>query len=526
MKNYIKSSLLIGIFSATLGVSCTKNFTEINTNPASYDGKNFDPNFVMTSAELTYAGSTDYAYETWRANLIYASTMMQGLSALSSYWAGDKYMLTPWYTSAYWERAYDEQVKKIVDVVESTKNNPAYSNLHQVARIWKALVFERITDLYGDIPYSTAGLGYYGKVYYPKFDTQESIYKDILKELDEAATAIDPAKDALKGDIVYGGDLSKWKKFAYTLMLRASMRLTKIDENTAKTYAMKAVGNTFTSIDDNARIQHDESGGLITQNRNSIVFLNGGQEHYYERWSKTFIDFLKTNNDPRLKVAVTNYFTNPSNSNVINPNYITDPTKQKGMPNGKDLSGVAGRDISSDPNYTTITDYSQPHPNMLQLNSPTYVITYGESELLWAEAAVRWGIGSDPSSHYKEGVKASITSLGQWGSDLVISDATADAFATANPLNLSKAIQQISEQYWIQTCITFNFYETWSNWRRTGFPVLTPVNYPNNATNGTIPRRFPYPTAEESTNPDNYRAASAAVTGGDKLTGRVWWDKQ
>ncbi|MOA52084.1 Susd and RagB outer membrane lipoprotein [compost metagenome] len=70
-----------------------------------------------------------------------------------------------------------------------------------------------------------------------------------------------------------------------------------------------------------------------------------------------------------------------------------------------------------------------------------------------------------------------------------------------------------------------DFYETWCNWRRSGFPVLIPVVYPGNATNGTIPRRFPYPLQEGAENGANYRVASAAVPGGDNLTGRVWWDK-
>ncbi|MFT3904468.1 MAG: SusD/RagB family nutrient-binding outer membrane lipoprotein [Niabella sp.] len=526
MKRNFKIGLVGCLLVLIVASSCTKDFNDINTNPISYSSKNFDPNFVFTTAELTYSGSTDYAYETWRGNLIYASTMMQGLASLSSYWAGDKYMLTPWYTSAYWERAYSEQVKPIVDIVESTRGKAEYNNIYNVARIWKALIFARLTDLYGDIPYSEAGMGYYSKQLKPKFDGQESIYKDILKELDEASAAIDPSKDALKGDIVYNGDLEKWRRLGYSAMLRCAMRLVKVDETTAKTYAQKAVGKTFVSNDDNARIKHDINGGRATQNRNAQVFLDGGQEHYYVRWSKTFIDFLKANNDPRLKVAVTNYFTDPATSNVTNPNYITAAASQKGMPNGKDLSGVAGRDISSDPAYTKITDYSQPHPDMLKRDAPSFVMTYSEAEFLWAEASTRWSIGGSAADHYKNGVAKSIATLGQWGANMAVTDADADAFAAAHPLQVATALQQINEQIWLQSCITFNFYEAWSNWRRTGYPVLTPVNYPNNATNGVIPRRFPYPTAEEASNPDNYKAASAAVPGGDLLTGRVWWDKQ
>ena len=81
----------------------------------------------------------------------------------------------------------------------------------------------------------------------------------------------------------------------------------------------------------------------------------------------------------------------------------------------------------------------------------------------------------------------------------------------------------INTQYWVAT--VFNDYESFANWRRTGYPALTPVNYPGNATGGVIPRRLVYPQGEASTNPDNYNAAISRLQGGDKLTSRVWWDK-
>lgn len=529
MKFLIKKVFVGGALVLMMSSSCTKDFVKINTNPVASSQLNFDPNFLFTTAELTYSGSRDYAYETWRGNLIYSSTMIQGLAALSGYWAGDKYLNNPDYLSAYWERAYDEQVKPIVDIIESTKDKPEFSNLHNVARIWKALIFARLSDLYGDIPYSEAGLGFYQGVLLPKYDKQEFIYKDILNELDEATAAIDPSKDAITGDIVYGGDLDKWKKFGYSVMLRSAMRLQKVDEATAKEYIQKASGKTFTSNDDNARIKHDAGGGRDTQERNTIVFLDGGQEHYYERWSKTFIDFLKSTGDPRIRVAVTNYFTDPGNSGVTNSAYITDPAKQKGMPNGKDLSGDLTdkkTDIKTDPNYTSIDDYSQLHPDMINRSGISFVITYAETELLWAEAATRWNIGGDAASHYKNGVAASITTLGQYGPNMVISDANANTYANANPLVGATALEQIGDQIWAHSCVTLNFYEAWSNWRRSGYPVLTPVNYPNNATNGVIPRRFIYPVAEANSNGENYKAAVEAVPGGNLLTGRVWWDKQ
>ncbi|SMG31387.1 SusD/RagB family nutrient-binding outer membrane lipoprotein [Sphingobacterium psychroaquaticum] len=534
MKNikrfFIPSLCAVALLSIT---GCTKDFVDINTNPATYGSTNFDANYTLSSAQLNYTGSIDFAYDTWRANLIYSSGMIQGMSTVVSYWAGDKYMLNEGYTAAYWGTsavgAYIEQVRFIVDVIEFTKDKPEASNLYNVARIWKAVIFSRLSDIYGDVPYSEAGLGYYKKIYTPKYDKQQDIYNDMLKELDEASQSFKDGGDFVKGDIIYGGDLNKWKRFANSFMLRLAMRLVKVDEAKAKEYAAKAVGKTFTSNSDNALVKHSRAGARVTQNRNSQVLLgDGGSEAYYTKWSKTFIDFLKAHKDPRLgKITVTNLYLKESDKDEAgqNPNFSMDPAVQKGMPNGKDLGSNPIFNVKSDPNWTTFSDYSSPHPVMIAREAPTFILTYGATELLLAEAAVRWGIGGSAEDHYKNGVKAAITNVGQYSEKIAISDATADACLAANPFKPAEALKQINTQYWGHTVSQLDFIETWSNWKRTGYPELVMINYPGNATGGTIPRRFPYPVSEVSENGVHYKEAAAAVPGGDKLTGRVWWDK-
>lgn len=526
--NIYRLAVLIGILISS---ACTKDFKEINTNPVAYGPTSFDPNYLLTSAQLNYTGSIDFAYDTWRGNLIYGSTMMQGFSTVVSYWAGDKYMLNEGYTAAYWGTnavgAYIEQVRPVVDVIESTRNNPKYENVHQVARIWRAVIMSRITDLYGDVPYSEAGQGYYKSFFTPKYDKQQEIYTNLLKEVEEATNALNTGGDNVTGDIIYKGNIDKWKRFGNTLLLRLAMRLTKVDELTAKAYAQKTVGKTMTDNADNAFITHDVSGSRVTQNRNSQVLLgDGGQENYYTKWSKTFIDLLKSVNDPRLgKVAVTKLYLTEATKDQ-NPAYDTNPAVQKGMPNGKDLSGLAGRDIRQDASFTSFPDYSSPNPGMLKRNGVSFILTFAESEFLLAEAAQRWGIAGSAAAHYKDGLKASITFLGQYDANMAITEAVAETFALTNPYNAANGLQMINTQYWLHTNTMLDFYETWANWRRSGFPVLTPVVYPGNATNGTIPRRFPYPVDEVVKNGANQQAAATAIPGGDNLTGRVWWDKQ
>jgi len=535
MKKIFKyTSVLIGAMIICSG--CRKNFETINTNPATYNQENFDPNFLLTSAQLGYSGSTDFSYDTWRANLIYCSTMMQGFSSVISYWAGDKYILNAGYTAAYWgfsgttptggDGAYPEQVRPIEDVVESTEGKPQYKNLHQIARIMRALIFERITDLYGDVPYSQAGLGYYEKIYFPVYDSQQSIYTDMLKEVTDAVTQLDATADVVSGDMYYKGDVSEWKKFGNTLILRMAMRLSKVDPATAQTYVKQVIGNTMTSNADNAFLLGDPAGGRTTVNRNSQILLgDGGQENYYTRWSQTFINQLKSTNDPRLGVvAVTNLYVNDA-TKVQNPAANASPAVQKGMPNGKDLSGIPGQTVGTDPSFTTFTDYSSPSPALIKRNGPTFVLTYAESELLLAEAAQVYNLGGSAAQHYQNGVTAAITYLSQYDAAATVSDATAQAYVSAHPYNAATGLAQINTQYWILTNTMLDFYETWSNWRRSGYPVLTPVNYPGNNTNATIPHRFPYPIIEAGTNTANYNAAHNAVPGGDVLTSHVWWDK-
>lgn len=523
-KKFIKqiALCLLAIFTTT---ACTDDFETINTDPVAISLAVYDPNYTLTQAQLTYTGSTDFAYETWRANLIYSATMIQGFSTVINYWAGDKYLLNEAYTAAYWERAFAEQVKPVVDAVESTRGKDKYKNLHQVARIWKALIMERLTDLYGDVPYFNAGMGYYSGVLYPAYDKQSEIYADLLKEIEEATAALDPAGDVVKGDVIYGGSIEKWKRFGNTLLLRVAMRLTKVDPETAKIYVAKVQGKTMTSNGDNAFLKHDDLGGRATANRNSQVLLgDGGPEQYYTKWTDTFINLLKSTADPRLsKIAVTQLYSADTDK-TPNPAPNSNPADQKGQPNGKDLSGVPGRTIGSDPSFTSFEDYSSPSPYLTNAKGPTFILTYAESELLLADAAQRWSIGT-AVDHYNAGVKAAITYLSQYDAAAAVSEVDADNYLVDNPYDATDGLEMINTQFWIHTNTMLNFYESWSNWRRSGFPALTPVVYPGNATGGTIPRRFPYPITEAATNPDSYKAAHDAVPGGDVLSSRVWWDK-
>jgi len=516
MKFFNKTFFVAAIAIITC-VGCTKNFEELNTDPNSVTINNYLPVYNLTRAQLEYTGNSDFSYETWRVNIIYAGMMMQQL-ANASWYAGDKYIQNDAWANAYFDVAYRDQVKYVVDLMKITQGKPQYANLFQIARILKVMIFHRITDIYGEIPYTEAGLGYYDRIFTPKYDKQSDIYDNLLKELDEAAQALDPAKDKPgTGDLIYrngSNTIQLWKKLAYSMMLRLGMRLTKADAAKAKTWVEKSyAGGLFTSNADNAYILHDSTGGRATKNRNSNILAGewSATTNGEVFLSKTFIDFLKNNADPRLGWI----------SRIKGSGDIT-PANQVGLKNGYDQNGGA-TDVSLSPGWTgSINNFSTIRADIfLKLTGPTVLATYAQDELLLAEAAKRgWSVGATAAAHYTNGVTAAMQQFTQYDASAVISAAAITAYLIAHPY--ADSYDQINTQYWAACFL--DWYETWANWRRSGFPALVPVNYIGNATGGQIPRRMLYPASESSANGTNYNDAITRQ-GANTFTTRVWWDK-
>jgi hypothetical protein len=518
MKNKIQAIIIAGAL-AMGSTSCDKNFESINIDPTKLSPANMNYNYLFTAAEMYTSGNTDAnAYEDWRNNLIYASCMIQHLSSATGYWAGDKYTLNASYNSAYWDMNYTNGIKDIVEVVENTKDKADMSNIYNIARIFKVFQFQRLTDMYGDIPYSEASMGYFNGITSPKYDMQKDIYADMLNELQDAAGKLDAnaANTLGSADVVYGGDVTKWKKFAYSEMLRLAMRMSKVDPASSQQWAKTAVaGGVFTSNDDNALLKHDATPGIPVINGTGYVL--DGLDPDASRVSKTLIDMLQSTHDPRLPYIAT-VSEDPSNTEDKGD---TTTSIQLGMPNGYDLNGSA-TDISHAPYYPGSRDkYSIVNRyTFARINAPTFFLTYAETALLMAEAAQRGWIDGSAETFYKDGATAAILQLNQTGAKLTQADAA--NYLAANPYNAATALEQVNTQYWVATFM--DEYEAWFNWRRSGYPELTPVNYFGNVTNGTIPRRFVYPTTEPAVNLDNYNEAVSRLDNGDAMISRVWWD--
>lgn len=512
-RNFFK--LLIIPFSALLLASCNKaSLTDLNKNPNATETA--IPEYLFTGAILA---TPAYNYSVLAEGMQYFSTYKE-VPAI-----GDKYYSFNG-TVAPFDSFYVSKLNRLIQL-QSLVQGPDDVNKNAIVQILKVYEFHQLTDVAGDIPYSDALKGKGNLT--PKYDTQKDIYVDMLNQLDAAANSFDGSKPSFgSGDLLYKGNVTKWKKFAYTLMLRLGMRLSNVDADLSKTWVQKAIaGGVMSSDDDIAKIQYaNVSGGQNPQVRAMLdgnYISPGGDNVEGGKYAATFIDYLKKTQDPRLPViSVVWVPTSPGATTYTADNSVS---IQKGMVSGS---------LNTKP--TDFDSYSEPSLLVINVAAPIIIMGPSEAYLLLAEAALRgWYTGSSAQEAYNNGVKYGMT---QWAfypavapSPNIISDAQINTYLQLNPYlsggNFEQQLEQISVQKWLT--LFGNDYEIYANWRRTGYPVLTPVNYPGNVTGGKMFRRFSLPNSENLTNHANYLEAlqrqGFAELNGDNLLTRVWWDK-
>jgi hypothetical protein len=420
-----------------------------------------------------------------------------------------------------WAQYYQNVIKYTHDAIAETKDVSARANLYNMARIWQAYAFMILTDTYGAIPYVEGGAGLTDQIFFPKYDQQQDIYPKLIQELTDASAALNASGTIESSDLLYGGNIAKWKKFGYSLLLRAGMRLSKVDAAKAQSTVQAAVaGGVITDNADNAYMRHDANylnpiGNMLNSTEAANWYL-----------AKPFVDTLKNNNDPRLTAIAIRYkgaTSGPAQTPAIGS---TAPADQIGMPMGYDNATIVARATSD--GLASFYDYSQvDRRRMAKTSSPMFFVTAAQTNLLLAEARFRgWITSGTAAQYFSDGIKAHMDQLATYDAASAVPAASRDAYITAHPLVAGRELEQINTQYWIASFL--NGPEAFANFRRSGFPALTPNPYgqPNNpdVPNGTFIRRIGYPTSELSVNTANVNAA-IAIMGPDKLSTRLWWDK-
>lgn len=494
--NIKNSFFLVAAFALLLG-SCRKGFDD-------FGDLNNDPNAVtspvpaglLTSAEASIVGYTQNGGFGWGNALNIAGGLYGQYFSETQYTDQSRYAFPTINWDVYYAGTtnasgnatlgplYDLQSIINLNTNEETRGQAANfgSNNNQVAiaRILMAYIYMQLTDAYGDIPFSAALKGESTISY----DAQEQIYPALLNQLKAAAAQFDNGA-TVQGDIIYSGNVARWKRFSNSLRAMMALRLSKVNPTLGRTEFNDALAaGVIENNADNFAIRYP--GGNFT---NPIYAYYNITRRFDYATSKTVTDKLQQLNDPRINVFA---------SSTV------------GVPYGLSRDEATAF-TTAFPNWSLIMA-----PEYRTETSPIYLLTAGNMYLMRAEAAHLGWTSENVTNMYNAGITAA---LGQW--DIGMGDITAYLARPAVMLTPATQYAKIIEQRWLS-----HFPEGmtgWSIWRRTGLPQLTPA--PGTS---TIPRRIPYGPNEQLYNPGSYQGAAAKYTFNgvpNSQFARLWWDR-
>ena len=482
-KKYAIGSLLTGL----LVTGCTSDFDEVNKNP---NGPVLIPSYLHLPSMIEQ--TADLMYSTFNGGDMG--------ECWAQHWGkvqyNDEERYAPRVTSIndWWDLLYARPLmdsKKMYDFARLEGNQKSRG----IALIWQTFVFSMLTDSFGDIPYSDALSAETGSTA-PLYDAQSAIYPAMIDSLNNAIgyLAGDGEVPATQ-DIMYGGSISNWTKFANSLKFRLLMRMSAKADVSAQLKAIVASGVHFTSNGDNAQLNYKGQNPNANPIWNTVVF----QTRLEWRINETLVTIMSDLSDPRLEV-----YAQPNDGGII-----------RGAAPGIEEPTTKGYDYA---NTSQLGEY------FLQPSTPGVFMDYTELNFLMAEAAKKGLIdGGDLAAegYYNEGIAASFATYNGFVNEdgsavsLVVDEYLAQSGVAYDAGN---ALTQIGTQKWIG--LYSQGLEAWTEWRRTKIPALSPAINPIGI--DQIPSRYYYPSLEQSLNATNYNAAKTAM-GGDLLTTKVWW---
>jgi hypothetical protein len=358
------------------------------------------------------------------------------------------------------------------------------ANYEAVAIIIRSYGISLLTDVYGNVPFSEALRAEEG-VFNPVYDAQEDIYEQLLADLKTANDLID-TEASISGDLLYGGDMMNWRRFANSLRLRLLLRSSDVREAAAEIAEIVNTPTRFPIFETNGQHAVYRYTGTLPNLSPLSVGRGRAYDYYLGIPTDHLIGLLRTNDDPRLAA----WFDPKAGTD----DYI-------GIAPGQSLGDI-GRPASfasKDAAFFGVAD---------KITSPW--LTAAEVRFLLAEAAAAGLIDGSARDYYDQGVTLS---FGQWGLDV-----PADFLTVTAPYDANTEV--LAEQKWLAQY--HNSVQGWLDWKRTGLPSFITAG-PGTINNGEVPVRLMYPALEQSINAGNYQAAAVAI-GGDNINSRVWWD--
>ena len=547
-------------------VSCSdKIYEEINTDPTRADSIN--PASQLTYAALQIYG--DMSYVDVHREYTYAFTQhLMGCWNTTNY--GGQHRMNDNEMSRPWTTLYPGAIRNLTDAIHKTKENPEQANLNAALRIFRVYVSGLLTDVYGDVPYTEAGMSNITGNTKPKYDKQEDIYRSFFTELKEATAQFSSKGGKIDSDPIFEGNTEAWKTFANSLRMRYAMRISDRLPDLAQSEFNDAKDGAMTSAAGNACVKHmavaysflgDDTFNDFRGNALSKYFYGNDPANNPTYICQTFWKQLYDNNDPRTtrlcRFYIDDYMsvTSPegridmtdaviatqqayADKTIIQPvapgdfSWDTWPDYENSVPSGSAITDAVAEIQVSHPDYNPGLKPYWLRPkvatNFLQSNNPGVLMTYAEVCFLRAEAAIKGWTSDDAKAKYEEGIRESMDFLTQYYGCAAISTADYTAYLAQPAIDFAATTEdqkkQINTQAWI---LHFNNpAEAWANVRRSNYPELPiPAPIKNTIIDGdSIPVRLCYPVNEERFNGEEYNAAKNRVEGGYTWHARVWWD--
>jgi hypothetical protein len=510
MKNiYIK--ILFGLLIGTSFQSCD-DFLDVNEDPNEPSSEIVNPDIVLAATQVyTYgvlAGNvSEFNPNAVQDNMNQLGNLMMnnwtrdvGASNSSYYFNEHTYNVTSDFYSGIFENLY-LRTSNYTFIQNTTK--PGYDNYKAIAKILKSFYFQYLVDLYGNIPYSEAHKR--GDNLTPKYDDALTIYRDLVVQLEEAVDLIDNAPAGTlnpgENDVMLGGNMQMWKKFANTVKLRILLRESQRAASSAyiasEMAELQSSGAQFLGPNDNVTINPGFSASTNKQNGFAAMFLTIN-DTYKNNWSSTAatkytVSYLQNTNDPRL----TRIYSATS------------------APGGNDYNGHQQGDV-----LNTSTNYPVSHvgPGLLQNSAQDgLVFTAAESLLLQAEAVQRGYLTGSAKSLYESGITESFKLLGLTTAQAVTYYSQATNLIGWNG-SAGNEIHAIINQKWI-ALNGINGGEIWIENTRTGFPSHVPLS--TVAPGPSRPIRLLYPSSEIAGNTANVPQQNES----EAFTSKIFWNQ-
>ncbi len=500
-----KICLLITILVIVFNFQACDDFGDMNKNPNAPTSIANNPELLMTY--LTRSFPNQMAIEFWSDG----GSLMAQYNAKIVFTGFD---LFDWGSnSGLWNSLYT-YIRNSNNLMEI-----GHDGYIATATTLRSLMFLILTDLWGDVPYSEAGKAKTDKIYTPKYDTGEFIYTELLKELDKANDLYASNPPGIKGDVLLSGNLTLWRKFNNSIMLRMYMRMSEVRPDVARAGFEKILSNPgkypiLSEMNDNIALNY-----LAAQPNTWPIHTSRVGSFDENRLSETLESVLKAYDDPRLAA-----WFRPTENSVQTGNLVWE-----GMRNGLS-DGVAYNYKGGPLNLSRWGRMFFESPNAAQ----GILMLHSEVEFLIAEAIQRGWISGDQKTHYEKGITSSFE---YWSKRAVVAGLTLEMpsdYLTRNaspktpynsdfniPVAYNGSREQILVQKWLANFL--NGYEGFHDFCRTGVPNL--IKPGPDAQYNQYPSRYIYPASEQALNGANRAEAVSRLSQGDDNRSKVWWQK-